>query len=60
MGMASAVVGLGLLIGTPLGGAVLKSGWTALQCFGGASLLLSAMLFTGSRIAKVGFRYVKA
>ncbi|KAI1126930.1 major facilitator superfamily domain-containing protein [Nemania abortiva] len=54
LGMACAAVGLGSLIGTPVGGAVLRSGWTALQAFGGSALLLSTILITSARIAKTG------
>ncbi|KAJ2980241.1 hypothetical protein NUW58_g6998 [Xylaria curta] len=54
LGMSCAAVGLGLLIGTPVGGAVLRAGWIALQTFGGSALLLSAILIASSRIAKVG------
>jgi MFS family permease len=55
MGMACTVVSLGLLVGTPVGGAILKHGWTSLQAFGGAALLLSAIAIAASRIAKVGW-----
>ncbi|KAK7953546.1 MFS general substrate transporter [Apiospora saccharicola] len=56
MGMACAVVSLGLLIGTPVGGAILsRGGWTALQAFGGAALLVSTVVMMGSRVAKVGW-----
>lgn len=55
MGMACAVVSLGLLIGTPVGGAILNRGWIALQAFGGAALLFSTVIMMASRVAKVGW-----
>ena len=55
MGMSCAVVSLGLLVGTPGGGAILTHGWIALQWFGGAALMLSAVAISASRIAKAGW-----
>ncbi|KAI1176576.1 putative MFS monocarboxylate transporter [Nemania sp. FL0916] len=54
LGMSSAAVGLGSLVGTPVGGAVLERGWTALQAFGGSVLLFSSILIAFARIAKTG------
>ncbi|KAI8630515.1 major facilitator superfamily domain-containing protein [Xylariaceae sp. FL1651] len=59
LGMSSAVVGLGLLIGTPVGGAVLARGWTALQAFGGSALLLGGLFIASSRVAKAGPKIFK-
>ena len=56
MGMACAVVSLGLLVGTPVGGAVLEHGWPALQAFGAAVLMVSAVAITAARVAKSGWK----
>jgi predicted MFS family arabinose efflux permease len=60
MGMACAVVSLGLLVGTPVGGAILNAGgWVALQSFGGAALAVSTLFIGGSRVAKGGWTLMK-
>ena len=56
MGMAFAVGALGLLIGQPIAGAIVKSGWVGLQAFTGATLLVSAIIMAAARVSKVGFQ----
>ncbi|KAK6844286.1 hypothetical protein PG995_014396 [Apiospora arundinis] len=56
MGMACAIGSLGLLVGTPLAGAILTHGWPALQAFGGTTLLIATIAMSASRISKVGWR----
>lgn len=48
--------GVGILIGPPIGGAVLNGsgGWLGLQCLTGAFLLLACIFFALSRYSKVG------
>ncbi|KAK8039930.1 MFS transporter- MCP family- solute carrier family 16 (monocarboxylic acid transporters)- member 10 [Apiospora rasikravindrae] len=56
MGMACAIGSLGLLVGTPLAGAILThGGWHALQAFGGVTLLIATVAMSASRISKVGW-----
>jgi MFS family permease len=57
MGMAFAVSSLGMLIGTPIAGAIVKSGWTALQVYSGAVLIFSASFMLAARVWKVGFGF---
>jgi MFS family permease len=57
MGMVGGVASIGLLIGTPMGGAILRhAGWTVLQSVGGAILVASAIAILASRVAKGGCR----
>ena len=45
--MSLAVAGIGLLIGSPIAGALLgNSGWVALQAWGGSLILVSGILIT--------------
>ena len=55
MGMACAIGSLGLLVGTPLAGTILTHGWSALQAFGGATLLIATIAMSAARISKVGW-----
>lgn len=59
MSMAFMTAGTGLLVGTPVAGAILTSGegenWTMLQVWSGALLVLSAICMLGARVAKVGW-----
>lgn len=55
MGMACAIGSLGLLVGTPVAGAILTHGWLALQAFGGATLLIATIAMSASRFSKVGW-----
>lgn len=58
MGIVNAVSSLGILIGTPLGGAILRHGcWIVLQMFDGGTLLVSIFSVFASRISKTGWRF---
>lgn len=48
---------LGLLIGTPVAGAIIgqAESWTGMRAFCGAMLLVSAVLVLSTRVAKTGF-----
>ena len=55
MGMALGSSGLGLLIGSPIAGAILsRRGWPGLQIWCGALLVMSALSMLSARVAKVG------
>ncbi|KAJ5947533.1 MFS general substrate transporter [Penicillium verhagenii] len=55
MGMLCVICSFGVLVGAPVGGAVLhKGGWVGLQSFGGAMLIISTIFILATRIAKVG------
>lgn len=58
MGMCLAICGFGLLIGSPVGGAILQDrrSWAGLQAWCGTLLAVSGSLMLAARIAKVGFR----
>ncbi|KAL9046302.1 MAG: hypothetical protein Q9214_000833 [Letrouitia sp. 1 TL-2023] len=57
MGMALGASGLGLLVGAPVAGAILRShgGWVGLQAWSGALVVISAVWMLAARVAKVGF-----
>ncbi|KAK5208754.1 hypothetical protein LTR72_001318 [Exophiala xenobiotica] len=57
-GQAFFVGSFGMLIGSPVSGAILtKTGsWTAVKCFAGAAIALTAGLLVAARTAKVGWR----
>ena len=59
MGMALGASGFGFLIGSPIGGAILRSqgGWASLQSWAGALLIISGVCSLIARILKVGFEY---
>lgn len=60
LGQSFAFIAFGVLIGTPIGGAVLeKGGYSALWTFGGCMLLASAALLTAARITWAGFGVMK-
>ena len=55
MGQAFAVVGVGLLIGTPIGGAIQEqSGFASLWVFGGCLLFGCVLLLIAARVAFKG------
>ena len=58
LGMAMGVAGVGLLIGNPIAGAVLRSGggWVGLQAWAGALIVVSAGCMMGARWARFGGR----
>ena len=59
MSMAFMTAGTGLLVGTPVAGAILATegghNWTLLQVWSGALLVLSAACMAGARVTKVGW-----
>jgi len=55
MGMLFVPISIGLLIGNPIAGALVKTSWTALQAFCGASLALSTALLVATRVTKSGW-----
>jgi predicted MFS family arabinose efflux permease len=60
LGQSFAFVGFGVLIGTPIGGAVLdRGGFTALWAFGGAMLFASGALLATARVSWVGWTVLK-
>lgn len=46
--------GIGLLIGNPIGGAILDRGWVGLQAYAGTTVVISIMLVVVSRMVKFG------
>ena len=56
LGMAFMIDSTGVLIGTPISGAILRSSGTfsGLQAFGGSIVILSGILLGLARISKVG------
>ena len=56
MGTCFAVASLGVLIGTPISGAILRQGhgFVGLQIFGGVTLLAAAAFCLGARLYKSG------
>ncbi|KAI9757034.1 MAG: hypothetical protein M4579_003603 [Chaenotheca gracillima] len=54
LGMVFLPSSIGLLIGTPIAGAILKSGWPGLQAFCGVAVGISGLCIVAARIAKAG------
>ncbi|KAL4985864.1 MFS general substrate transporter [Aspergillus falconensis] len=55
MGMLCIASSIGILIGAPVGGAVLhRGGWISLQVFGATALVVATIAVLACRIAKVG------
>jgi len=46
---------IGILIGQPIAGAILKHGWVGVQGFTSVCLVLCALFSVAARISKVGF-----
>ena len=63
MSMAFLSAGTGLLVGTPVAGAILATNggdnWTMLHVWSGALLVLSGLCMLGARVAKVGSRVLR-
>lgn len=64
MSMAFMAAGTGLLVGSPIAGAILRTGsgrenFTMLQVWSGILLFLSAFCMLGARVAKVGWKLAK-
>ncbi len=55
MGMLLVPTAIGLLIGNPIAGAILRNGWPALQAFGGVTVALATGFMIAARIAKCGW-----
>ena len=58
-GMLSIPMGLGLLIGNPIGAAIIGRGWTSVQVFTGVVILVTALFVVGVRVTKAGWVLVK-
>lgn len=52
MGMNFFVGALGLLVGTPVAGAILKSSWVGMQAFCGATLAICTLFLFGVKVTK--------
>ena len=61
LGMAFMIDSIGVLVGTPISGAILRhtGDFTGLQAFAGASLVVAGILIGMARIAKVGVGLTK-
>lgn len=60
LGQSFGIVAIGLLIGTPIGGAILeKGGFTALWAYGGVMLFASAAFLIAARVSWVGWAVLK-
>ena len=56
MGMGLGFSGLGLLVGSPIAGAILRNhGWAGLQAWSGGLVSISALCMLASRITKAGW-----
>lgn len=53
-GMLFVSIAFSLPISNPVAGAALRSGWTCLKAFCGATILISAGVVIAARIARVG------
>ncbi len=61
MGMLFVPIAAGLLVGNPIAGALVRSGWINLQVFCGVVVACSGVSVLAARVAKVGLRFkVKA
>jgi len=56
LGMAFIPMSVGTLIGNPIAGAILKSGWTGLQAFCGGIMMCAGILAIAVRITKHGLK----
>jgi len=56
MGMCFSMVAVGVLVGTPIAGAILaRSGWASVWVFGGVFTIAGGILMTASRVAFKGW-----
>ena len=55
MGMLFVPTAMGLLIGNPIAGAILRKGWPALETFCGAVMALSTVSLLAVKITKYGW-----
>lgn len=56
IGMACIPCSMGLLVGSPIGGATVKHGWLSLQLLTGMTLVVSTLGMAALRTMKVGWR----
>lgn len=57
MGMGFSTVSIGVLVGTPIAGAILgENNFKGIWIFGGTLTLVSTLLFIAARVAKVGWK----
>ena len=56
IGMICIPCAAGLLIGSPVGGVVIRDGWLSLQMFTGATLAVSTVAIATLRVVKGGWR----
>jgi predicted MFS family arabinose efflux permease len=60
LGQSFFCVAFGVLVGTPIGGAVLdKGGFSALWAFGGCMIFVSAILLIAARVSWKGWTVMK-
>lgn len=60
MGMGFAVVSIGMLIGTPITGAILdKAGFTAVWAFGGSFAILGSIFMSLARFAQANWKLIE-
>ncbi|KAL4925175.1 MCT family MFS transporter [Aspergillus undulatus] len=61
MGMVFAITSIGLLIGTPIGGAILSNShsYLGVQLFTGCALTVSVAIFFGVRMSRTGLKLVQ-
>ncbi|KAF2457834.1 MFS general substrate transporter [Lineolata rhizophorae] len=60
MGMCFAIVSIGLLIGTPIGGAIVRaSGFWSIWLYSGLLCVCGGALITAARVFKAGWRILK-
>ncbi|KAL2802661.1 major facilitator superfamily domain-containing protein [Aspergillus granulosus] len=59
MGMVFAITSVGLLIGTPIGGAILSDShkYLGVQLFTACTLTVSTAIFIGVRLSRTGFKF---
>ncbi|KAL4808680.1 major facilitator superfamily domain-containing protein [Aspergillus unguis] len=60
MGMVFAITSVGLLVGTPIGGAILNDThkYLGVQLFTGCAIAVSGFIFLGVRISRTGLRLI--
>ena len=54
MGMLFVPIAVGLLVGNPIAGALVRNGWVDLQAFCGATVACAGICVIATRFAKVG------
>jgi len=59
MGMNFFLASIGLLVGTPIAGAILTHGWAGLQAWGAACVAIATLCMIGARVTKAGWGLMK-